>query len=93
MLFNNGRCTALTPDYVNTASGLDLHQFKWLASDEAIGALPQRWNHLVGYDAPDDDVALVHYTLGGPYFAEYSACEYADDWQAEKERMLAVREK
>lgn len=93
MLFNNARCAALTPDYVNAASGLDLHQFKWLASDEAIGSLPARWNHLVGYDAPRQDAALVHFTLGGPYFANYARCEYADEWRSEKERMLAVSEK
>jgi hypothetical protein len=69
-----------------------LHQFKWLRSDDEIGALPKRWNHLVGYDAPVRDAALVHYTLGGPYFAEYADCEYADEWRAEKDRMLAVSE-
>ena len=37
------------------------------STDEAlIGELPARWNHLVGYDAPRADAALVHYTLGGP---------------------------
>ncbi|MDB5902766.1 MAG: hypothetical protein JWM26_1644, partial [Betaproteobacteria bacterium] len=66
MLFNNARCAALTPEYVNRASGLELHQFKWLESETLIGALPDRWNHLVGYDAPRRDAALVHYTLGGP---------------------------
>lgn len=90
ILFNNARCAALTPEYVNTASGLDLHQFRWLESEEEIGALPKRWNHLVGYDPPNADAALVHYTLGGPYFAEYCDCEYADEWQTEKARMLAV---
>jgi hypothetical protein len=88
MLFNNARCTALTPDYVNTASGLDLHQFKWLGDDSLIGALPNRWNHLVGYDAPRQDAALVHYTLGGPYFNEYRDCEYAAEWLAERDHML-----
>ena len=52
MLFNSARCTALTPEYVNTASGLELHQFKWLGDDALIGELPPRWNHLVGYDPP-----------------------------------------
>ena len=89
MLFNNARCAALTPEYVNTASGLELHQFKWLESEALIGALPQRWNHLVGYDAPRSDAALVHYTLGGPYFAEYADCEYADEWRAARSSMLA----
>lgn len=90
MLFNNARCTALTPHYVNTASGLELHQFKWLESEALIGALPARWNHLVGYDPPRADAALVHYTLGGPYFDEYRDCEYAEAWRAERQRMLQV---
>jgi hypothetical protein len=88
MLFNNARCRALTPEYVNTASGLELHQFKWLAGEAEIGALPRQWNHLVGYDLPRGDAALVHYTLGGPYFDEYSNCEYAEEWRAERESML-----
>ncbi len=33
MLMNCPACVRLTPDYVNTASGMDLHQFKWLESD------------------------------------------------------------
>ena len=88
MLFNNARCTALTPDYVNTATGLELHQFKWLGDDNLIGALPNRWNHLVGYDAPRQDAALVHYTLGGPYFDEFRDCEYSKQWFADRDAML-----
>lgn len=88
MLFNNARCTALTPEFVNTASGLELHQFKWLGDDALIGALPARWNHLVGYDAPRKDAALVHYTLGGPYFEAYRDCEYSKAWFAERDAML-----
>jgi hypothetical protein len=88
MLFNNARCKALTPDYVNTATGLELHQFKWLGDDHLIGALPNRWNHLVGYDAPRQDAALVHYTLGGPYFDEFRGCEYSTEWFAERDAML-----
>jgi len=90
MLFNNARCRALTPGYVNTASGLELHQFKWLANDELIGEIPARWNHLVGYNPPRRDAALVHYTLGGPYFEEYRDCEYADEWRRERQAMLSV---
>jgi hypothetical protein len=90
MLFNNAKCRALTSDYVNTASGLELHQFKWLASDDLIGEIPARWNHLVGYHPPRLDAALVHFTLGGPYFDEYRDCEYADEWRREREAMLSV---
>lgn len=88
MLFNNARCRALTPDYVSTASGLELHQFKWLGNDNLIGALPDRWNHLVGYNAPRQDAALVHYTLGGPYFEPYRNCEYSEKWFMERDSML-----
>jgi len=90
MLMNCAQCTALTPDYVNTATGLELHQFKWLASDELIGEIPSAWNHLVGYDAPRRDASLVHFTIGGPYFEEYRDCEYAAEWFAERDRMLEV---
>jgi hypothetical protein len=90
MLFNNARCTALTPEYVNSASGLALHQFKWLASEDLIGSLPDKWNHLVGYNAPRADAALVHFTLGGPYFADYADCEYADEWRSERDAMLTA---
>jgi hypothetical protein len=90
MLFNNARCRALSPDYVNTASGLELHQFKWLANDGLIGSLPERWNHLVGYSPPRRDAALVHYTLGGPYFDGYRDCEYSNEWFAERDAMLRV---
>ncbi len=88
ILFNNARCRALTPEYVNTASGLELHQFKWLGNDDLIGGLPHRWNHLVGYDAPNPDVSLVHYTLGGPYFTATRDCEYAAEWLRERDDML-----
>jgi hypothetical protein len=90
MLFNNEKCTALTPEYVNRASGLELHQFKWLESEELIGSLPDCWNHLVGYNPPRRDAALVHYTLGGPYFNEYRDCEYSEEWRRERDAMLHV---
>ncbi|HVZ47059.1 MAG TPA: glycosyltransferase [Ramlibacter sp.] len=90
MLFNNARCKALTPEYVNTASGLELHQFKWLGDDGLIGELPRRWNHLVGHDEADALAGNVHFTVGGPYFAETADCDYGDEWRAEKEAMLRV---
>jgi hypothetical protein len=90
MLMNCARCTALTPEYVNNASGLQLHQFKWLEGDHLIGAIPHDWNHLVGYDEPRQDASLVHYTIGGPYFPEYRRCEYAAEWFADRDAMLNV---
>ena len=88
MLFNAAKCRALTPDFVNSASGLELHQFKWLDDEELIGDLPPTWNHLVSVNEPTPDRSLVHYTIGGPYFPEYRDCEYAAEWFVEREEMM-----
>ena len=95
MLFNNAKCRTLTPEYVNTATGLQLHRFQWLQSDDLIGDIPHRWNLLVGYDKrrPLKDVSNLHYTIGGPYFREYRNTDYAKQWFDERERMLRVDQK
>ena len=90
MLMNCARCGALTPEYVNHATGLELHQFKWLADDASIGELPATWNHLVGYDTPRPGVSLAHFTIGGPWFPEYDGCEYSKEWFAEREALLSA---
>ncbi len=86
MLFNNERCKALTPEYVNSASGLDLHRFAWV-DDSLIGSVPLEWNWLVSEYPRRDDAKLVHFTRGGPYFDEYRNCDYAGEWFAEFEAM------
>lgn len=89
MLFNNEKCFSLTPEVVESASGLYLHQFKWLSGDNQIGSLPLEWNYLVGEPAGSVTVPkLIHYTLGGPYFDEYINCEHADLWRDEYRRMM-----
>jgi hypothetical protein len=90
MLFNCAKCTALTKEYVNEASGLELHRFQWLGDDNLIGEIPARWNHLVDYDPalPPEDLSNIHFTTGGPYFDEFKDCGYADLWFAEREQML-----
>tara|TARA_Y100000991_G_scaffold31065_1_gene19762 strand:- start:1413 stop:2084 length:672 start_codon:yes stop_codon:yes gene_type:complete len=80
MLMNCKKCTTLTPDYVNKASGLELHQFKWLEGDHLIGDLPLEWNWLVGEYEYKEDVNNIHYTKGGPWFEEYAKCDYSQDW-------------
>jgi len=80
MLMNCKKCTTLTPDYVNKASGLELHQFKWLENEELIGSLPLEWNWLVGEYPYKEDVKNVHYTKGGPYFENYKGYDYTIDW-------------
>ena len=95
MLFNNEKCKALTPDFVNTATGLELHRYQWLDGDHLIGDIPHRWNHLVGYDetVPVGEVSNLHYTIGGPYFNDYKDTDYAAEWFAEKDAMLRCDQK
>ena len=88
MLFNNAKCHALSSQYVRTAPGLDLHQFRWLADDAVVGELPQQWNYLVGVSDSTSGVSLVHFTLGGPYYEECAQCEFASEWRAERDAML-----
>ena len=79
MLMNNQRCKMLTKEYVETASGLELHQFKW-THEENVGELPLEWNWLVGEYDYNKNAKNVHWTLGGPYFKDYKNSEYADEW-------------
>lgn len=77
----------ITPEFVNSATGLDLHRFTWL-KDEEIGELDVRWNWLVGeYDDPPADVKNVHWTVGGPYFHEFRNADYAEEWVEEFKSM------
>jgi hypothetical protein len=99
MLFNCSRCRALTPEYVNAATGLQLHRFEWLAGDHEIGALPMgRWNHLIDVQPPversvaEGGPALVHWTLGGPWFREYrfGGGVLAAEWLAAREEAVRL---
>jgi hypothetical protein len=92
MLFNAERCRALTQDYVNSASGLELHRFAW-TEDRLIGDLALEWNWLVGEYDYNPRAKIVHYTLGGPYFDQYRECDYAAEWVAECDSMRHVQDK
>ena len=89
MLFNNDRCRALSADYVNSASGLELHRFAW-TDDASIGSLPLEWNWLVDEYAYRADAKIVHFTRGGPWFPEFHAVDYAEEWRAERAAMGAA---
>jgi len=81
MVFNcsHSECKKLTPEYVEKASGLDLHQFKWVA-DDRIGEISKEWNHLVGEYDPNPNAKLAHFTIGGPWFHEHMGCEFSEEW-------------
>jgi len=83
----------LTPHYVNTATGLQLHQFKWLDSEAEIGALPLEWNWLVGEYMINPDAKIAHYTIAGPYFPEGRDGDFSDEWHQTCARMISVAEK
>jgi hypothetical protein len=88
MLFNNRLCDRLTLDYVQSAHGLDLHQFKW-TRDDRVQSLPREWNWLVdepGYE--EGKPKLLHYTKGAPCFSAYANCPWAPEWFAERDHML-----
>ena len=77
MLFNCKKCKSLTIDYVNKSSGLDLHRFNWLESNNQIGSIKgDGWNRLLLEDSVTKDFhkdgksKLVHWTLGGPWFKD-----------------------
>ena len=73
MLLNCNRCKKLTVDYVNSATGLELHRFLWLDGEHEIGAIRGDWNHLVGVQSlsdPQQEPPMLHWTpwrsLSGP---------------------------
>jgi hypothetical protein len=69
----------LTLEALNTWTGRDLHAFKWLF-DPQIGALPERWNYLVGLSPHDADPALAHFTTGTPNIGGHDEDQFADEW-------------
>ena len=90
MVFRNADCRKLTREYVDTASGLELHQFHWA---DGVGGLPVEWNHLVGEYPPNPDAKLVHFTLGTPCFEDYRECEFSSEWYAEQILMESYERK
>jgi lipopolysaccharide biosynthesis glycosyltransferase len=88
MLFNNSGCQRLTPRYINSANGLELHQFAWLHDESMIGPLPKKWNHLVGEYPYREDAQMVHCTRGMPYVPGFEGCDFAALWRLERQGML-----
>lgn len=74
----------LTPEFVQSATGAQLHRFSWI-NDDDIGELPAEWNWLdVEYEW-NPLAKLVHYTLGTPCFHEFAnAGDFADEWHRER---------
>lgn len=73
----------LTPEFIETATGAQLHRFTWL-SDELIGELPRAWNWLPDEFGANTDAKLLHYTLGTPSFHDFALTPMADEWHRER---------
>jgi hypothetical protein len=100
MLMNNAKCWRLQPEFVNSATGLELHRFTWLKNagwepsiEDQIGALDPAWNHLVGYDEPTGRERNLHFTEGGPWFDAYAHVPFADLWRAERDDAFGAKTK
>lgn len=82
MLFNCAHPAnrVLTPDYVEDPQRCrEPHRIDWLDPAE-IGSFPSSWNHCIGYNPPQENAKLAHYTMGIPAFPEVRGCEYDEAW-------------
>ena len=78
MLFDCAQCQVLTPEYVDTASAMDLHRFAWT---DSVGELPASMNHLVGEFSRIEHPDIIHWTCGGPWLSKYRDSDYARQWE------------
>lgn len=65
MLFNNGKCRKLTPEYVDDPANV-LFDLEWA---DKVGTFAPEWNHCAGYQVPKE-AKLYHYTQGLPCWYE-----------------------
>jgi lipopolysaccharide biosynthesis glycosyltransferase len=72
----------LTPQFVQKATGAELHRFTWI-DDDRIGSLPIEWNWLPDEFGANPDAKLLHYTLGTPCFHEFADTPQGDEWHRE----------
>jgi lipopolysaccharide biosynthesis glycosyltransferase len=73
----------LTPEFVQHATGSELHRFSWL-DDDRIDELPPEWNWLPDEYGPNADAKLLHYTLGTPCFQEFADTPQGAEWHRER---------
>ena len=73
----------VTPEFIETATGAQLHRFTWLA-DELVGELPKIWNWLPDEFGANRDAKLLHYTLGTPSFHDFATTPMGNEWHRER---------
>lgn len=84
MVFNNKRCTVLTPEYVENPAN-KLFDLKWATK---VGELNKNWNHVIGYNDPNPKAKIIHYTKGIPCWQETAGGEWAEQWHQESNEMV-----
>ena len=85
ILWNCGHAAnkIVTPEFIETATGAQLHRFTWLA-DDLVGELPKVWNWLPDEFGSNPDAKLLHYTLGTPSFHDFATTPMGDEWHRER---------
>jgi lipopolysaccharide biosynthesis glycosyltransferase len=73
----------LTPEFVEKATGSQLHRFTWI-DDDRIGELSPEWNWLPDEYGENLDAKLLHYTLGTPCFHEFATTPQGNEWHRER---------
>jgi hypothetical protein len=86
MVFNTELCRTLTPEYIEDTAN-KCFDFAWA---QKVGELPATWNHLVGYDEPNPDAKMVHFTQGIPCWPETAGCEHHDAWMASAQQAMST---
>lgn len=75
--------SVVTPEYVQNATGAQVHRFSWLPNSE-IGSLPIEWNWLPDEFGANSDAKLLHFTLGTPSFHDFATTAMSDEWHRER---------
>lgn len=63
----------------NHLAGRELHDLHWF-SDHEIGDLGESWNWIPGHSDDMIEPNAVHWSLGGPWLADYRKAAYAAEW-------------
>ena len=79
MRFDNAKLKHMTPEFIDDPAN---RLYDWTWADDQMGRLNPEWNHLVGYDDPNPDAKIVHFTKGIPVWPETKDCEFAAEWWA-----------
>jgi hypothetical protein len=92
MLFNCEHFSTrqLNLNTVNRATGRYLHSFGWLDDDD-IGELEAGWNWLVNEQPVPNNLRIAHFTLGGPWLADWPGGPNDALWLEYSDRHAANR--